>query len=70
MKKTLITISIALNVLLLCAFVDAELHFHFTPQEAQTVVKGLGKLPYEEAAPIIQKMVAQANDLTLQKIKK
>ena len=70
MKKNLIRLSVALNVLLLFAFVDAELHFHFTPQEAQTVVKGLGKLPYDEAAPVIQKMIAQANDSTLQKIKK
>jgi len=40
-----------------------------TETELQTVLGGLSKLPYEQSAGVIQKIVAQAQDTTLQKMK-
>lgn len=40
-----------------------------TETEIQTVLSGLSKLPYEQSAGVIQKIVAQAQDTALQKIK-
>lgn len=38
---------------------QAELNFKLTTDEVNAIGKGLGKLPYEEAAGIIQKMREQ-----------
>lgn len=41
-----------------------------TEQEIQVVLGGLSKLPYEQSAPVINKIVAQAQDTTLQKTRR
>lgn len=38
-----------------------------TETELQTVLGGLSKLPYEQSAGVIQKIVAQAQDTAFQK---
>lgn len=40
-----------------------------TEQEIQLAIRGISKLPYEESAPLINKIIGQAQDSTLQKKK-
>lgn len=44
-------------------------NLRLTENELQTVLGGLSKLPYEQSAGVIQKIVAQAQDTTFQKMK-
>ena len=41
-----------------------------TENEIQVVLGGLSKLPYEQSAGVIQKIIAQAQDTTLQKTRR
>lgn len=61
----------AIFALAICSFAEPpSYNFRFTDGEAQTIFKALTKLPYEESADIIAKIRRQANDTTLNPIKK
>lgn len=47
-----------------------EFNFRFNEAEVGVLIKGLGKLPYEESASLIDKLIKQANDTTLQKTRR
>lgn len=71
MKKTLVILP---AIILFCSYTaDApqqkqpEYKLKLNESELQIVLGGLSKLPYEQSAGVIQKIVAQAQDSTFQK---
>lgn len=73
MKKVLVILSV---IILFCSYkADAPqqtqptYNLRLTENELQTVLGGLSKLPYEQSAGVINKIVAQVQDTTFQKQK-